>query len=184
MVEARQLDFFPSHHIERSPRRRHREQRRLSPEQKKNIQWFWKYFEYKKKPDAIIGKPPVLDVEDMDPQAQKAAEREYYYGEPAKYEGLPEFTESDILAEIKMKNLQTIPVGEFYANLKAIKINSKLVLIENKKTKDKAWYFAEPASPDLIELREFPADFVVNFSRKFPKEIKLAIEYAQEKSEE
>ncbi|MFZ5365526.1 MAG: hypothetical protein ACOZBH_05035 [Patescibacteria group bacterium] len=178
MVEAFQLDFFKqpteSSSIGRSP-----DKKRLSPEDKKNIQWFWRYFEYKQQPDAVMGEFPNIDTSDLDPQAQKAAERAYYFSGADQYEGLPRYSRTDIRQRLPMKNFKTLPVGQHYSNLRPISEQASLLLLESPRTRQLSWYYAEPKRGNIIELRQFPADFVMEFSHYFPSEVKNALMIAQ-----
>ncbi len=158
------------------------EKKKLTPEEKKNIQWFWRVWEYKKEPDAVLGKLPYL-VEHDDPRAQVALEWQHIR-EAEKYEGKPHFELENVKKEIILKDIKSVPVGRFYPNLKPIPEDAGLLLIEDPKSKQLIWFFAELKGKDLIELREFPADFVTEFSKRFPVEIKQAIIEAEQQVNE
>jgi len=158
------------------------EKKKLTPDEKKNIQWFWRVWEYKKEPDAVLGELPYF-VEHEDARAQAALEWQHVR-EAEKYEGKPQYKSENVKKQILLKNIKSVPVGSFYPNLKSIPEDSSLLLIEDLKRKQLIWYFAEPKGKDLSELREFPADFVTEFSKSFPHEIRQAIIEAERKESE
>jgi len=149
--------------------------KKLTPEQKKNIQWFWRIIDFEKKPVANLIRSPIMLEEDIDAEAKRRREWAIQAMRFEKrYKGQKEYNEKDLISEIALKDMKTVPVGKFYQNLREIDENAKIYLLKDRQTNKLNWYFGEEIKTGVTELRKFSKEGALTL-HNYPQEIKDAI---------